>query len=480
VPNTWVYTATPAVKGVTMNAYDWKHAWGQHDDDEALTEHAAYQAVSWVRRCVELRCNALSAIPVKYYRGKGTTERTWEYADLMPHLLWMTEAAAQIYGASYWLRLRNPFGFEKGYRWLLPSTITPKYDAMKGLTHFERRVNGEAQQLEVADIVYVWAPKLDGEIGPGKGWVSGILTESGIATYMNKFASEFFQRGAMPGTLLSVEGNPSRDELDRLEQWWRRMLQGVKRAWETVAVKATVKPVVIGYPTKDLAMPQLLQAVRQQICVAAGVPQTMLEDAANFATASEHHQAFYSETVVPSATIIQATLNRQIFEPAGLRMVLDWQSLDIFQEDEAERAAALAQMTTAGVPLDLAMEMLGMELPNEMTYDDLRKRLEEDKEKGRAQALEIAGAQRPSEGEQPPSAEQRGQREELRRWQRKALKALREGKGAAVDFDTDVLGLEDQATIRERLSAATSEEEVKGAFTPPFCGTARDQGSAYP
>ena len=479
MPTNWIYTATPASKGVTMNAYDWAHAWGQHGDTDDLTEHGAYQAVAWVRRCVEVRCNALSAIPVKYYRGKGSTERQWEYADLMPYLLWMSEAALQIYGAGYWLRLANQFGFEKGYRWLLPATMRPVYDKMRGLTEFERTVNGEKETLSLDSVLYLWTPNLAAEVGPGKGWVSGVLTESTIATHMNKFASEFFQRGAMPGTLLSVEGNPSRDELDRLEQWWRRFLSGVKRAWETVAVKASVKPVVIGYPTDQLAMPELLQAVRQQIAVAAGVPQTMLEDAANFATAAEHHQAFYSETIVPEATLIEAALNRQVFEPQGLRVVLDWQSLDIFQEDEAERAAALGQLVTAGIPLDLAMEMLGMDLPNQMTYEQLRERLEKEKEAGRAIAQQIAsGQQQRDEPEEKPDPGE--QREELRRWQRKALKALKDGKGAAVGFDSDVLSPADQAAIRVRLGAAENEEEVRGAFVPPFCPDRWDKGSAYP
>jgi len=449
-----------------MSAFDWQNMWGQHDGGD-LTEHGAYQAVSWVRRCVDVRCNALSAIPVKYYRGQGTTQRSWEYEDQMAHILWMTEAALQLYGAAYWLRLRNPFGFEKGYRWLLPSSVKPKYDKVKGLVSFERAVGGgDRETLSPDQLLYVWAPNLATEIGPGKGWVSTVLTESGIARHMNTFASEFFERGALPGMVLSVEGNPSRDELDRLEQWWKRFVAGVKRAWETVALRASVKPVPIGYPTDQLAMPELLSAVRQQIAVAAGVPQTMLEDAANFATASEHHQAFYQETVVPEAIIIEAALNAQLFGPVGMRCSLDWQSLDIFQEDEAERAQALTQYTMAGVPLYLAMEMLGIDLPNEMTYEQLAALLEEDKAKKREAALQIAQARRLSPiEEQPPPGEQR---EEARRWQRKASKALAAGKCANVDFDTDAFTPEEQAAIRDRLALASTDEEVKAAFAAPF------------
>jgi hypothetical protein len=274
-----------------------------------------------------------------------------------------------------------------------------------------------------------------------------------------------------------VDGSPSREELDRLEAWWKRFVGGVKRAWETVALRATVTPVPIGYPTDQLAMPELLLAVRQQIATAAGVPQTMLADAANYATAAEHRQSFYADTVVPEAGLIESDLNRQVFEPLGLRVVLDWQSLDIFQEDEAERGQALAQYVTAGVPLDLAMEMLGIDLPNEMKYEELKARLDEEAQRKQQDALQIAQARRPMPGEAPPGE----QREELRRWERKARKALSQGKSAAVDFDTDALTLDEQAAIRDRLGAATSEEEVKAAFAAPFRRDGhRHESLAYP
>ena len=464
---------------VSMNAVDWKTMFGALDTDD-LTEHGAYQAVSWVSRCIELRCNALSAIPARIYRLKRDTgkEVDWEFAKSMPRMLWMTEGSVQLYGAAYWLREENLVK-DKGYRWLAPSTITPKYSAAKGLDHFQRKVPAvEDKNLQpVKDVLYYWQPNLETETGPGKGWVSKVLTEAGIARAMNEFADGFFDRGAIPAVLLSVEGNPPKEELDKLEQWWRRMLRGVKRAWETVAVRASVKPVVIGYPTDQLAMPELLQAVRQQICAAAAVPQTLLEDAANYATASEHRKSFYEETIVPEAGLIEAWLNEQLFNPQGLRLVLDWQALDIFQEDEAARAVSLTQLVTAGLPLDMAMEMLGMDLPGDMTYEQFRERLEEDKRLAAQRQREAFAARPPQlEQAQPAQADQAEQREELRRWQRKALKGLGNGKGAGVDFDSDVLTDEQQQVITGRLASAATEEEVKAAFVGPF----RAEGLPYP
>ena len=70
--------------------------------------------------------------------------------------------------------------------------------------------------------------------------------------------------------------------------------------------------------------------------------------------------------------------------------------------------------STAGVPLDMAMEMLGMELPGQMTYDDFRKRIKEEKEEAVQRQRETFAQQRQFGEEQPPPGEQR---EELRRWQ---------------------------------------------------------------
>ncbi len=476
---------------VSMNAVDWQTMFGGLEK-ESLDEHEAFQVVAWVSRCVKLRANALAAVPAVVYGGKGEDAEVveWEFADSLYDMLWMTEATLQLYGAGYWLRERNMVK-DKGFRWLAPATIKPKYTADRGLDYFERRVpNKPPIRLEpVEELLYVWEPNLEAEVGPGKGWVSVVLTEGGVAQAQNQFAAGFFERGAIPAVLLSVEGNPPPEELNRLQQWWRRLLQGNRKAWETVAVRATVKPEVIGYPTDQLAMPELMDIVRSQIAVAAGVPQTMLEDAANYATAKEHHQAFYTETIVPEAIRVEAWLNRQLFEPQGLRIVLDWQSLDIFQEDEAERAGALREMVAAGVPVDLAMEMLGMDLPNNMTYDELRARLEvaaeQRAERARETAEANAAANTDNQGRpeialpQPPTrAYPPQQREELRRWQRKALRAVKDGKGGGVSFITDQVAEDIQSAVRDRLAMAATEEEVKAAFEPPF----RDDeaAAAYP
>lgn len=668
----FVFQASAGTKSAGLSALDAALMFGQRPDGE-LDEHGAYRQVAWVRRCVELRANALSSIPARVTRG--TTEIEWEFADQLASMLWLAEASLQLYGATYWERQRNRYRVEKGYRWLSPRTIRPRIDTRKGLIGWTRTLPGGApMDVALDDIVYVWQPSLQAEVGPGVGWVTTALTAAGLAQHADTFAADFFRRGAIPALVLSVEGNPPREELERLQSWWKRLLAGVRGAWETVAVKASVKPQVVGYPTNQLAMPELMGLVRQQIATAAGVPQTMLEDAANYAclpgdqlvwtptgprpiatlkqgdviwqmvddgmatntveaiipqglapvyeirtphrtlrasdnhlllavavvpgrwprvpwrallvwrradqlrrgdllvgveehpnryskrpargrkgsrsgryvpgvtaavrnltlpsglgiervasvefvgeqevydlcttgshtfvaeglvvhnTAREHHQAFYQETVIPEAIMIRDALNAQVFAPQGLELALDWQELDIFQEDESQRSDALLRLTQAQLPLPLAMEILGFDLPNGMTYDQLAEQLEAGRtrraEEQRAIAVARASAMQPVA--QAQAAPQQGSteaqqalatrdvRDELDRWRRKSLSALRGGDSADVPFTTEVLDADEQAAIHEALAACTSAEEVKAAFERPFRYDYDDEGTPYP
>jgi hypothetical protein len=60
-----------------------------------------------------------------------------------------------------------------------------------------------------------------------------------------------------------------------------------------------------------------------------------------------------------------------------------------------------------------------------------------------------------------------GLAEELRRWESKALKAVKSGRGAAVRFASDAIPEEIAEEIRTALTAARTAEAVKAAFAEP-------------
>lgn len=431
--------------GVKAQSLDNLDRWMDEDEAESRggDTHSAYATVPWVYRCVRLRANSLSVVPWALRKGKTAVEYPLDY--MLPRLLWLTEAALCVYGAAYWLRLRNRAGVE-GYRWLLPTSIKLITDDDKGLTGFERKVSAtKVLKYKPEELVYFWEPTLSAEVGPGVSPVQAGLTAAGMGRFANEFAQAFFERGAIPATLLTVEGNPSTAELERLETWWKRLLQGVQRAWETVAVRATVKPQIIGAPIKDLAMVELNTVARQQIAVALGIPQTMIEDAANYATAAEHRTQFYENTIIPECGLIASALNEQVWKAQGMEFEFTPQDLDVMQEDEHERAGSLKALKDAGIPLVLAMQMLGYDLPEGWDYARLEAELNERRDQVAANMQGSAAPEEPTEAEGQPATEDQTPMpgkahnreavlEELRRWKRKATR-----KGGPVEFDTEVI-----------------------------------------
>ena len=84
---------------------------------------------------------------------------------------------------------------------------------------------------------------------------------------------------------------------------------------------------------------------------------------------SQDEKHFYDKTIRPECNFIAGELNRQLFTPMGLRFEFLLDGLDVFQEDEAQRAAAFKVYVDAGLPLEVSGLMLGLELPEGWTWE---------------------------------------------------------------------------------------------------------------
>ncbi len=330
-----------------------------------LSPAQAYHTVSWVRRCVHLRANAISGCPYEIFSADREPV-SWTLSHLLPGLLWLTEASLCLYGASYWLKERRG-RLLVGLRHLSPATVSPLLDTERGLVGFQRFVGARKVNFATDDLVYFFEPAPDVEIGPGRALLEAALDAAGITAAANQFVAGFFRRGAIQATILAVEGNPPTEELRRLEAWWKQMLSRLGAPGRQLRCGLLLSRKQIGVsPGKDLAVDGILTLARQQIATAFGVPQTLLEDAANYATAREHRLSFYNETVLPRAKLIQATLNAQLFGPLGLQFRFQPERLEILQQEESQKAQALVSLVQAGImtPGEARLQ-LGLEEPDQ-------------------------------------------------------------------------------------------------------------------
>ncbi len=367
----------------------WENDPKQGDDPaHSVTTTQAYSRVPWLFRSVNLRANTIADMPWSIMKGKteivtsdkdderiGTLpqELSWikpvsgkgtdPTQDSLVDLLRKTELDLCLHGAAYWKRDSNRVR-TRAFRRFLPQTIRPIFDPDAGLVDFVRTVPGaaEGKRFTTDELVWWWLPAVEAELGPGVSPATVALRAAGLMANIDTYAEGFFQRGAINTTILTVEGNPPRSELDRLEQWWKRLLGGVRKAFETIAVKASIKPIVVGQAPKDLALDTLTEAKRRDVSTAIGVPMSVLDDkSANFATAKVSLLSFYHLTVMPELEVVEGGLNRQIFSPLGYEFRFHPELIEALEEEEAMKAYKLLALVVGGV-------ITVNEMRDEMTY----------------------------------------------------------------------------------------------------------------
>lgn len=404
-----------------------------------------YKYVPLLFRAVQLRCDALSSVPVAIVRGEEN-EVEWPYPTKLGELLWRWEASCLLSGAAFGELVTNKSGYRKDVRYRNPFDMAVKYD--RGVYEFKQNSSGAVWHNEPEagkyQMFYIreFDPTQDTNPGIGAGKASNI--DAKLLYAISKFPEMYFEGGAMPVTLLGIDSN-DRNEIERIQNWFRRSVTAVKNAFRVLGVRAgSITPVTLTPPLKDLSFPEISEMAKDNIAMAFGIKQTLLDsEAANYATAQEDRLAFYEDTIKPRARIFEDALNEQLLARDGLRIEFRFNEMDIFQEDENDRADLLNKLVTAGLPIEVALELAGYKLTDEQAamLDSHQDQLDE---------------RRDSEPVTP-------QVDELRKWQRFAEKRIKDGKELR-EFETDLIEPSLQGAIAGALEGAKTIDEVKSIF----------------
>jgi len=419
------------------------------------TEAHAYGAVPYVWRAMRLRCNALAGLPWSLYNDAGEeVDHPWDLD--FSWLLWRTEAALCLAGASYWRKYKvKPF-----LQWLNPFTMTVEPApnvrvAPDGVAGFTQRVKAEEVKFRRDQVVYV--PLFDprDDIGAGVAPVQVALNAAGVAENVTTWASQFFEKGAIPYFVLTTEGRINDADQKRVRDFWDRLFGGVRRMWKTAVLQNGLKPTTIGHPVKELAMTELDDQVLRKIAAALEVPLTMVnQSAANYATAKADRQSFYYETVFPEARRIESATNAQLWSDMGLRFEFKYGDVEAVQQDEAEKAGgitqlmdqALAQHTSGILARNQAQYIvtslwgqMGLDLEDVPAIPDD----EEEEESGETELAENLEQEEPDD-ETPDTEEMIG---ELRKWRRKVR-----NRGAGCEFASEAIPGWVKTAVAQRLA----------------------------
>ena len=416
-----------------------------------------YQVVAYLYRCVNIRATAATRVPWAIMQGDNEVWRSTvpspppalSYLQNFKRLLSLTEAALCLAPEAFWFIERNRAKII-ALRWHAPNSVVPQFSEQSGLTGFKRILDrGRSQTFEPTDYVYLPLPNPLHETIPGRPPAQAALSSAGVLYNIDQFASNFFERGGIKATLLTVDGNPLPAEMERLESWWKRFFSGSKSAWETAAVRAGVTPVVVGEGMENLATAELSEERRQDIATALGVPHSIvMSNAANYATAQQDALSFYDMTIIPSLTHLAEIVNESLLAPSGYRLELRPEEMSIYQADEERRSNSMLNYVQAGIKPSVAAEILGVSLPYGIEYKDL--------DPAPVAPAPVAPAPAP---EQAPAIDTAKSAEiaRFRRWAKK-----RHNPDPAL-FASDILTPVDKASLLEAVDGT-------GFFTPASTG----------
>jgi HK97 family phage portal protein len=438
---------------------------------EVTGEASAFMRVPLVFRAINLRCNDLASVPIHIYSGDTELEDGWPFEQDLSELIWMTEAAMLLKGASFWLKNRNRVSL-KGAQWLNPFTVRVEMplgvEPIPENIRFIQSVNARQFGPWTTDeVAYFREFHPTDDIGPGISATAVALGNAKLMDYVTRFAGQFFAGGAMPVTVLGMPEATTDEEAKHAEGFFKRQMRGLANAFRVLAVRGDLKLATITPPLKDMAMPELKAQALAEVAWAFGLPRTMLEDAANYATAGAHDLQYWQNTIRPRCPKFQNVINNQFLKGTDIRVEFAPDEMDVFQEDESQRATSLQSLVNSKLPLRLAMEILGYDLTEEqwamLAADEQRRQETAERIQG-----QIAGADDEDEDnrmQQQRDMADRQREEDLRKWQRLVLRRLSEGKAHKVtEFKGAHVPPSLHAAISARLEGVQDEVSVRAIF----------------
>lgn len=464
------FTDGATVKNIDLPQYPdsaWNWITGKPDQ---TNEEELYSRVAAVYRVANMTADAAANVPFAIMRGEteldssenwqnriGFMENPRELLRLWRLSLFMTNTA---YGM-----LEDGTRQRSRLRYIVPTSITPIVDKWNGLTGFKRQLGSESREYTLKDGRVFWMWRLDHttELLPTENSeFRALMAAAGVLFYADYYVQSFFQRGGIKPALLQVSGVQTREEREKIESVWDKIVHGWYKYVGKVISADTMDVKTIGEGIDNLTGSKLHDEKLADIAMAAGMPLSLLlSNSANYATAKTEYAVWFRDTVVPWLMFVQGELNAKLFAPMGLRWEFRPEMSEHGQEEEVQRASAFASYVAAGMKPSIAAQVIGLDLPAGVEYEQLDPEPEPEPEP-ELERIEAAEVEEPEKS--LPTVLTIEQLRELEHWQDIAFRKLRQGKSLDFPWVCKTLPEEIAVGIRERLPECRTERDIERAF----------------
>ncbi len=467
------YTNGTSIKNIDFPQYP-DAAWDWIEEAPKTKDSELFSRVAAVFRAANLSADAIAGLPFALVDKSGNdydVSDDWQNrVGFMPNpreILRLWRMSLFMTGSAYGFMEGNQV--KKRLRYIVPTTVTPKVNASDGLVGFKRKVGNETVEYSIKDkrIVYIWRLDHTTELLPSDNTeFKALMAAAGVLFYADYYVQNFFQRGGIKPTMLLVKGVSNPQDREKIENIWDKVVHGWYKYLGKVFNADAIEPHVIGDGIDNMKESALHQEKISDIAMAAGMPLSLLlSNSANYATAQTEYLQWFRDSVTPWANFMADQLNNQLFTPLGLKLDFRPEITDPGQEDEAERAGAFQSYVSAGLKPSIAAQIVGIELPNGIEYEDLDPEPEPEDEPNPV----IPQSSTDEEGDEEPAVPVRfipniEQVRELALWQSIALRKHKRLESMKFPFTCKVIPADVADIIRVRLSDAQDMDGIKAAF----------------
>jgi HK97 family phage portal protein len=497
---------SPAPAHLRADAYE--ERFNIPDGTLAQNQAELYQRLSWVHIAVSVAAQAAAGVPLSVKQLMGEDRKdipNHEFERLLNRpnplqsrfeFLESTYAHRNLTGNYYWWLNRPNERTPPIEMWgLQPHKVKPQPDGnmfLRGYLYYPGGNESTPVVLEPWEIVHFrrFHP-LNTFVGLSP--IEALATVAVGDLAMQKWNTNFFGKdnAKVPGFLAYAD--PINDtDWDRMKAEMKEQYGGTKRGLMMMnnVGKGGVQWVSTAMSQKDMEFLEARTFNKEEIfsIFAPGLSSVLAVNATE-ANATAGKSTLLEFAIWPQHVAVAEKITNDILPAYGPDLVAEFD--DVRKADEAMELAQIAEYGKTHTINEVRREFYGDDpmqdergllLPAEVGTGitdarDPKEVADEKQARADAMALTMQQAQPPeqtppeepkvSPGEaaaaqmpEPPT----GKALDLDRWQRKAVKRLRAGKGAACEFESEHISVDEAEAIGEGLKAATTPELIAAAF----------------
>jgi len=271
---------------------------------------------------------------------------------------WVTSRL--IHGNAYILKQRDGRGVVRALYVLDPTRVTPMV-ADDGSVFYQLQPDNlsripDAVMAPASEIIHDAGPKLYHPL-VGISPISACGVASVQALRIQESSAEFFGNRSQPGGVLTAPGNPSKDTLDRIKDYWATNFTG-SNAGNVAVLGDGMKYEQMSVNAHDAQLIEQLKWTAEDVCIAFGMPPYKINvgPPPNYNNIEALDLQYYSQCLQSRIEKIELLLDEGLgLAPEsinGVRYGTEFDITDLARMDTAGRVDAATKAINAGMSVN--------------------------------------------------------------------------------------------------------------------------------